>query len=171
MLYVDVKGDSIKISFRTGFLGIFGKKETEGQRIINNLSNDSQIHNIKSGSPNLNRTDNPNIFYNDSETTTSRIFENNSSGSIPGFIVLGHEMAHKYSQNLGARNTYWYGTGDEQRGVDETNAMHYENTLRVLNNLPRRVYYSEDNGVLGGQFLFGPNLQEVYPPTLNRITF
>ena len=71
----------------------------------------------------------------------------------PGFIILGHEMAHKFSINLGIRNRYWFGDSGDERGVDEYNGMYYENVLRVLHGLPRRFAYEEVNGVVNGRIL------------------
>ncbi len=202
--FVDVKGDSLKVAFRTGFLGIFGKKVTLrynakaktwldengkiyqgklskfakrvladlrknqetllGNEIVSNLANDKQDHYILKASPILNNLNDPNIYYNGSYKTKQKIFEGGKSGEFPGFVVLGHEMAHQFSKNLGVENYRWFSIWENGRGVDEYNAMYYENVLRYANNLPLRVAYAEDNGYLIGRILDKHgNLQP--PPT------
>ena len=193
ILFTEVKGDSIRVGFRTGFLGIFGKKVTLtydsknkqwngangikytgkmnkfsnkvlsdlkknqgnelGNEIVSNLSNDKLDHFVKRGDPNNNNNKTDNIYYNGSNSTDQKIFQGGKSGNSPGYVVLGHEMAHKYSRNLGVKNWRWFGSGAEIRGVDEYNAMYYENVLRGANNLPLRSAYSEKNGHLQGAIL------------------
>ena len=218
ILYIDVKGDSIKTSFRTGFLGIFGKKVNlkyddvnkkwtngngsaytgkvskfaksalndlnknqefkEGKSLVKNLSNDNLQHNIVKGDPNTNKTTDPNIYYNGGVNQSGAMFENSSEQiNTPGFVVLGHEMAHKFSKNMGVINALWIGNSvsdPNARGVDETNAMYYENLLRTNNGLPRRISYDvDDSGQISepSRFLSGPTLQqENYPSNLNIIT-
>jgi len=198
---VDPDGKKIKISFRTGFLGIFGKKVTLtynaknqywmgadgkqytgktskfadrvlrdlkknqenilGNEIVTNLANDSFDYFIKNGDPNKNtyRSNGKklapkdlNIYYNGSNYSDQKIFLGGKSGSFPGYVVLGHEMAHKYSlKNI--INASWFVSGDNERGVDEYNAMYYENVLRRANGLRLRAYYSEINGYRQGQIL------------------
>jgi len=201
---VDINGDSIKVSFRRGFLGIFGKKvtlrydakaktwidakgnkytgrlskfakrvladlrknqETElGNEIVTNLATDKIDHYILKGSPNLNNLNSPFIYYNGSYKTNQRYLEGDKSDIAPGYIVLGHEMAHQFSKNLGVKNFRWFSIWGNERGVDEYNAMYYENVLRYANNLPLRVAYAEDNGYLIGRILDEHgNLQP--PPT------
>ncbi len=207
IFYAEVKGDSIKVSFRTGFLGIFGKKETLtydsnnqqwndakgkqytgktskfsdrvlgdlqknqgnelGNEIVSNLANDNIDHFVKNGSPNSNKTTDPNIYYGGSVSDDGqKIFQGGKSGSTPGYAVLGHEMAHKYSRNLGVRNVPWFGAGTaDARGVDEYNAMYYENVLRGANGLPLRTSYSETGGSLQGTILNSSGALQP-PPTL-----
>jgi RHS repeat-associated protein len=207
MVFQEVKGDSIKVSFRTGFLGIFGKKQTLtydsgnqqwndengkqytgktskfsdkvlgdlkknqgnelGNEIVSNLANDNIDHFVKKGSPNSNTINDVNIYYNGSVSDDGqKIYQGGKSGSSPGYVVLGHEMAHKYSRNLGVRNVPWFGAGTaDARGVDEYNAMYYENVLRGANGLQLRSAYSENGGSLQGTILNSSgNLQS--PPTL-----
>ncbi|MBK7883707.1 MAG: hypothetical protein IPJ81_07825 [Chitinophagaceae bacterium] len=71
----------------------------------------------------------------------------------PSYVTLGHEMAHKFDINLGIKNYKWFGNPPDERGVDEYNAMYYENVLRQANGLPRRVNYEENNGVTQGNIL------------------
>jgi len=189
----DPLGDTIRTSFRTGFLGIFGKKanltyDEKNQRwnnkdgsaytgktnkfsnmvlgdlktnqknelgntIVTNLATDKLDHNIKRGDPNSNRTDDPNIYYSGSHSDNQKILEGGAANSSPSYVVLGHEMAHKFDQNLGIVNKYWFGATGEERGVDEYNAMYYENVLRQANGLPRRAAYQEINGVTQGTIL------------------
>lgn len=205
--YIDVAGDSIKVSFRTGFLGIFGKKQTLtydsknqqwnnekgkqysgktskfadrvlgdlktnqknelGNEIVSNLANDNIDHFVKNGDPNSNTINDPNIYYNGSVGDDGqKIYQGGKSGSSPGYVVFGHEMAHKYSRNLGVRNVPWFGAGTANaRGVDEYNAMYYENVLRGANGLPLRNAYSENNGNLQGTILNSSG-QLQSPPTL-----
>ena len=215
ILYVDVKGDSIKVSFRTGFLGLFGKKVhltydnnnqrwnngngtaytgktskfaqralsdlnqnqqiIEGQTLVGNLATDDKQHYIVKGDPNSNTINDPNIYYS-GDSNQSMPLESGKNVKTPGYIVLGHEMAHKFSKNMGVVNALWIGSSvndPSARGVDETNAMHYENLLRVHGGLPRRVAYDTmENGSVyePSRFLFGPNLEERYPSNLNIIT-
>jgi len=207
VVFQEVKGDSIKVSFRTGFLGIFGKKETLtydsknqqwndangkqytgktskfsdkvlgdlktnqknelGNEIVSNLANDNLDHFVKKGSPNSNTINDPNIYYNGSVGDDGqKIYQGGKSGSSPGYVVLGHEMAHKYSRNLGVRNVPWFGAGTaDARGVDEYNAMYFENVLRGANGLQLRSAYTENGGSLQGTILNSSgNLQS--PPTL-----
>ena len=189
----DPLGDTIRHSFRTGFLGIFGKKanltydeknqrwnnkdgsayagktnkfsnmvlndlktnqgNALGNAIVTNLATDKIDHNIIKGDPNSNRTDNPNIYYSVSASDNQKIIEGGKANSSPSFVVLGHEMSHKFMQNLGVVNKCWFGAPGEERGVDEYNAMYYENVLRQANGLPRRAAYQEINGVTQGTIL------------------
>ncbi|HRP45416.1 MAG TPA: RHS repeat-associated core domain-containing protein [Ginsengibacter sp.] len=189
----DPLGDTIRHSFRTGFLGIFGKKanltydeknkrwnnkdgsaytgkttkfsnmvlndlQTNqknelGNIIVTNLATDKLDHNIKRGDPNGNRTDDPNIYYSGSVSDNQKILEGGKANNSPSYVVLGHEMAHKFMQNLGVKNYEWFQINGEKRGVDEYNAMYYENVLRQANGLPRRVAYTEANGITHGNIL------------------
>ena len=193
ILYNDPLGDTIRMSFRTGFLGIFGKKANLtydeknqqwnnkdgsayagkttkfsnmvlgdlktnqknelGNTIVSNLATDTKDHYIKNGDPNSNRTDDPNIYYNGASSSPDKILQGGKSMSSPSYVTLGHEMAHKFDQNLGIRNLYWFGNPPDQRGVDEYNAMYYENVLRQANGLPLRTAYQETNGVTQGVIL------------------
>jgi len=196
MLYNDPLGDTILQTFRTGFLGIFGKKVTVvydaknqrwnntdgsaytgkttgfsrmtlsdlktnqknelGNTIVTNLATDNKNHYIKNGDPNSNRTDDPNIYYNGSSSSPDKILQGGqsmNSQNSPSYVILGHEMTHKFDQNLGIRNVYWFGASGDQRGVDEYNAMYYENILRQANGLPPRTAYQETNGVTQGVIL------------------
>ncbi len=195
IMFVDPNSREIKISFRTGFLGIFGKKVTLtydsnnqqwigqngksytgksskfankvladlkknqenilGNEIVTNLAGDKLDHFIKKGNPNNNGRNSDNIYYYGSYKTDQKIFQGGKSGNTPGYAVLGHEMAHKYSKNLGIINNRWFGTGTNKRGVDEYNAMYYENVLRKANDLPLRMAYTEINGKLFGRVLIG----------------
>jgi len=207
--YNDVLGDSIKVSFRTGFLGIFGKKVTLtynsedkrwdignkpytgktskfanrvlndlqknqenllGNEIVTNLSNDKLDHFIKNGSPNVNGTDTDNIYYNGRISTEQKIYEGGKGEyNTPGYVALGHEMAHKYSKNLGTVNYKWFTSDGKDRGVDEYNAMYYENVLRKSNGLPLKMAYTEDrDGVLQG-VIFNSSGVLQNPPTRLRI--
>lgn len=217
MVFQEVKGDSIKVSFRTGFLGIFGKKQTLtydsenqqwndengkqytgktskfadrvlgdlkknqenilGNEIVSNLANDSFDHFVKKGSPNSNTyrsgkkgrltQKDLNIYYNGSVGDDGqKIFQGGNSGGTPGYAVLGHEMAHKYSLKRTA-NSRWFGSGTDARGVDEYNAMYYENVLRGANGLPLRTHYTENNGILQGQILNSAGVLQPQPTALS----
>ena len=204
VMLVDPDGKKIKVSFRTGFLGIFGKKVTLtydsknqywigadgkkytgkmskfvkrvwmdlkknqenilGKEIVHNLSNDKLEHFIKNGDPNSNRSDTDDIYYYGSYYNNQRIFQGGKSGSTPGYAVLGHEMAHKYSKNLGVKNFSWFGEGIYERGVDEYNAMYYENVLRKTNGLPLRIAYAKIDGKLEGKIIDNHGMLQT-PPT------
>lgn len=216
ILYAEVKGDSIRVSFRTGFLGIFGKKVTLtydsenqqwngadgkqytgetskfadrvlgdlkknqenvlGNEIVSNLANDSFDHFVKKGSPNNNTyrsgkknrlvPKDLNIYYNGSSSTSQKIFQGGKSGTTPGYIVLGHEMAHKYTLKRTA-NEVWFGSGTDERGVDEYNAIYYENVLRSANGLPLRTHYTENNGSYQGQILNSSGALQPPPTALS----
>ena len=204
IFFQEVKGDSIKVSFRTGFLGIFGKKQTLtydsenqqwndengkqytgktskfadrvlgdlkknqenvlGNEIVSNLAKDKFDHFIKKGSPNKNIKDDNNIYYKGRiRYVGQRIFQNRQSGGAPGYVVLGHEMAHKYTQNMGVKNIGWFEIDGLPRGVDEYNAMYYENVLRSANGLPLRSAYAEINGNMYG-WILKPNGELIGPP-------
>lgn len=71
-------------------------------------------------------------------------------------------------QNLGVRNYEWFQVGGEKRGIDEYNAMFYENVLRQANGLPRRASYVEANGATYGNILNTKGNLEPLPPNLAR---
>jgi RHS repeat-associated protein len=217
ILYAEVKGDSIRVSFRKGFLGIFGKKVTLtydsenqqwngadgkqytgetskfadrvlgdlkknqenvlGNEIVSNLANDSWDHFVKRGNPNKNTyrsgkkgklvSKDLNIYYNGSINSSQKILQGGKSGTIPGYAVLGHEMAHKYSLKR-TFNELWFGSGADKRGVDEYNAMYYENVLRSANRLPLRTHYTENNGILQGQILNSSGALQPPPTALSN---
>ena len=212
----DPLGDTIRMSFRTGFLGIFGKKanltyDEKNQRwnnkdgsayagktnkfsnmvlgdlktnqknelgntIVTNLSTDKFDHNIKRGDPNSNTfrsgpngtitQHDLNIYYSGSYSSSDKILQGGKSMNSPSYVTLGHEMAHKFDQNLGVRNFPWFGTPPDQRGVDEYNAMYYENILRQANGLPLRTAYQEANGVTQGNILNAKGNLQPLPPNL-----
>jgi RHS repeat-associated protein len=206
ILYNDPLGDTLRTSFRTGFLGIFGKKVTVtydeknqrwnnkdgsaytgkttkfanmvlgdlktnqkndlGNTIVTNLATDKLNHNIVKGDPNSNNLNDPNIYYNGSYNSSDKILQGGKSMSSPSYVTLGHEMAHKFDQNLGIRNFPWFGTPPDQRGVDEYNAMYYENVLRQANGLPLRTAYQEANGVTQGVILNAAGNLQPLPPNL-----
>jgi hypothetical protein len=64
--------------------------------------------------------------------------------SAPGYINLGHELAHAYLKSTG-KNDYseWYIKGDTRQpvSVDEKLASQIENKIRADFNLPRRAWY------------------------------
>lgn len=207
ILYNDPLGDTIRQSFRIGFLGIFGKKVTVtydeqnqrwnnsnrsaytgkmtkfsnmvlndlkmnqkndlGNTIVTNLSTDTKEHYIKRGDPNSNNLNDPNIYYSGSVSDNQKILQGGKTNSSPSYVVLGHEMAHKFGQNLGIRNFPWFGAGADQRGVDEFNAMYYENVLRQANGLPLRTAYQEANGVTQGDILNAKGNLLPLPPNLS----
>ena len=190
IMLVDPDGRRIKLSFRTGFLGIFGKKvtltydaknkrwnnasgeqytgktskfatsvlsdlkrnqkSTLGNKIVSTLSDVNMDYFIKRGSPDTNRTDNRKVYYNGADWNDEKVFENGKSGNSPGYVTLGHELAHKFSVLWGISNGKWFGSGTSKRGVDEYNAMFYENVLRFQNHLPLRVAYTVLDGSLKG---------------------
>jgi RHS repeat-associated protein len=206
ILYNDPLGDTIRHSFRTGFLGIVGNKVTVtydeqyqrwnnsngsaytgkttkisnmvlndlktnqkndlGNTIVTNLATDTKDHYIKRGDPNSNNLNDPNIYYSGSVSDNQKILQGGKTNSSPGYVVLGHEMAHKFDQNLGIRNFPWFGAGADQRGVDEYNAMYYENVLRQANGLPLRTAYQETNGVTQGDILNAKGNLLPLPPNL-----
>jgi RHS repeat-associated protein len=206
ILYNDPLGDTIRHSFRTGFLGIFGKKanltyDEKNQRwnnkdgsaytgkttkfsnmvlndlqtnqkndlgntIVTNLATDTKDHYIKKGDPNSNNLNDPNIYYSGSYSSSDKILQGGKSMSSPSYVTLGHEMAHKFDQNIGIRNFPWFGTPPNQRGVDEYNAMYYENVLRQANGLPLRTAYEEANGVTQGVILNAAGSLQPLPPNL-----
>ena len=211
IVFQEVKGDSIRVSFRTGFLGIFGKKVTLtydaenqqwngadgkqytgkasrfsrtvlsdlkknqendlGNEIVSNVATDNLDHFVKKGSPNNNTINDNNIYYDGAVGDDGQmIYQNGQSGSSPGYVVLGHEMAHKFSRNFGVKNYPWFGTGTAARGVDEYNAMYYENVLRGANGLPLRSAYSETGGNLQGLILNGSGTLQTPPTLLSRQT-
>ena len=204
--YNDPLGDTIRHSFRTGFLGIFGKKVTVtydeqnqrwnnsngnayngkttkfsnmvlsdlkknqkndlGNTIVANLATDTKDHHIKKGDPNSNNLNDPNIYYSGSVSDNQKILQGGKTNSSPSYVVLGHEMAHKFDQNLGIRNTKWFGIAPDERGVDEYNAMYYENVLRQANGLLLRTAYQETNGVTQGDILNAKGNLLPLPPNL-----
>jgi len=206
ILYNDPLGDTIRISFKTGFLGIFGRKanlnyDEKNQRwnnkdgsaytgkttkfsnmvlgdlktnqkndlgnaIVSNLATDILDHSIMRGDPNSNTINDPNIYYSGSVSDNQKILQGGKSNSSPSYVVLGHEMAHKFSRNLGIRNLPWFGTPPDQRGVDEYNAMYYENVLRQANGLPLRTAYQEANGITQGVILNAAGNLQSLPPNL-----
>ncbi|MBB6612555.1 hypothetical protein H7F15_16035 [Pontibacter sp. Tf4] len=204
--FSDPLGDTIRHSFRTGFLGIFGKradltydeknqrwnnrdgsaytgKTTKfsnmvlndlktnqgnklGNTIVTNLATDTKDHYVKRGSPNNNTLHDPNIYYSGSVSDIQKVLEGSQANYSPSYVVLGHEMAHKFMQNLGGKNYPWFGVPPDQRGVDEYNAMYYENILRQANGLPRRAAYYEANGVTQGNILDAKGNLEPLPANL-----
>lgn len=105
-----------------------------------------------------------NIYYNGDYSTSEKVLQGGKSGNTPGYAVLGHEMAHKYSLK-GVANVNWFGSGSNERGVDEYNAMYYENVLRGANGLPLRTHYTENNGNYQGAILNSSGTLQP-PPTL-----
>ena len=114
------------------------QKNDLGNTIVTNLATDKLDHNIKRGDPNSNNLNDPNIYYSGSVSDNQKILEGGKANYSPSYVVLGHEMAHKFDQNLGIRNYPWFGAPPDQRGVDEYNAMYYENVLQQANGLPRQ---------------------------------
>ena len=213
----DPLGDTIRHSFRTGFLGIFGRKanltyDEKNQRwnnkdgsaytgkttkfsnivlndlkmnqkndlgntIVTSLATDAKDHYIKKGDPNSNTWKSGpsftitqkdlNIYYSGSYSSSDKILQGGKSMYSPSYVTLGHEMAHKFDLgNLGIRNTHWFGSGTEERGVDEYNGMYYENVLRQTNGLLLRTAYQETNGVTQGDILDAKGNLLPLPPNL-----
>ena len=142
------------------------QKNDLGNTIVTNLATDKLDHNIKRGDPNSNNLNDPNIYYSGSVSDNQKILEGGKANYSPSYVVLGHEMAHKFDQNLGIRNYPWFGAPPDQRGVDEYNAMYYENVLRQANGLPRRAAYQEANGVTQGDMLDAKGNLQPLPPNL-----
>ena len=112
-----------------------------GNFMVLNLSLDKKEHNIIQGDVNDNKHDLAEIFYNGPESSNDKILEGGNAYYAEGYVVLGHEMAHKFSKNLGIKNYFWFVDEGGNRGVDEYNAMYYENILRKENGLKLRMYY------------------------------
>ena len=76
-------------------------------------------------------------------------------------------IAEKLKKNLGTVNYEWFTSDGVSRGVDEYNAMYYENVLRISNGLPLRMAYYEDSaGVLQGVMFNNSGVLQNPPPRL-----
>jgi len=69
------------------------QKTDLGNAIVSNLATDKLDHYIKRGDPNDNRTDDPNIYYSGSASSSDKILQGAKRMFSPSYVALGHEMA------------------------------------------------------------------------------
>ncbi|NSL88113.1 hypothetical protein ECE50_014795 [Chitinophaga sp. Mgbs1] len=79
------------------------------------------------------------------------LFEGKKSHAVPTYIALGHELGHVWDILTNSPRAFNFTQAPNVSpniSYSEKNAMYWENVLRIHGNLPLRLYYNNNQGVL-----------------------